>query len=445
LNALVSRIKWILFVSHRFSRVDRKSRSGAAGILSSLGICFGVMTLIVTLSVMNGFQRSYIDSIMEISSSHIRVKTPLLAGDFRREELDALVNACLSDFAVSSAHPFLEAQTLMMGISSLTQKPLDRQQAALLRAVPPNIMEIDPGFAREARSYRGSFDLTKPTSIVLGNALSRSLGVTVGDKVNLLALSGGEDVDLFSADRQFEVTGIFYSGYADINAAFAFISLEDGRTLFGSGSPVLVSVKLKKSDRAYSVIRRLSAEIQNCQWESWQQYNRAFFGALRVEKNILMLLVFIIFVVVGVNIYNGMRRMVFERRAEIASFWALGGKKSAIQSVFVLRGFLTGLSGAVPGLMVGLLICVRIDSVFMLIASAQYYAGLFFARLFDPENASLLRSNSMYNVYAAIPARIFPFEALLTTLFGFLSAVFASWAASRSMLSLSVSEVLRDE
>jgi ABC-type lipoprotein release transport system permease subunit len=63
---------WLFFVSRRFARVDRRSRSLATGFLSSLGICFGVMTLIVTLSVMNGFQRLSIDAIMEISSYHVR-------------------------------------------------------------------------------------------------------------------------------------------------------------------------------------------------------------------------------------------------------------------------------------------------------------------------------------------------------------------------------------
>ncbi|GMO49497.1 MAG: ABC transporter permease [Treponemataceae bacterium] len=440
LSSLFAAANWILFVSNRFSRVERNSRSAATGWLSSLGICFGVMTLIVTLSVMNGFQRSYIDSIMEISSSHVRYAAPKGAA---RDALDAIKKS-LTDPAITAVYPFMEAQTLMTGISGMTGRQLDRQQAALIRAVPDNITSLDTGFAREVKIYRGSFNLTESSSIVIGNLLARSLGVTVGDKVNLLALSGGADVDLISANRQFTVTGIFSSGYADINSTFAFISLHDGFTHLGA-APLLFSIKLRNPDRSETIMRRLKEKIDGGTWESWQHYNRAFFGALRIEKNILFLLVFIIFVVVGVNIYNGMRRMVFERRAEIAVFSALGGRKHAIQSVFVLRGLLTGFSGAVPGLVLGLLICVRMDSVFLLAASLQYYAELFFAQLFNPRNALLLRSNSMYSVYASIPARVFPFEALLTTLFGFLSAVFASWAASRSMLALPTAEVLRDE
>ena len=66
-------MKWIFFVSRRFAKVDRSGRSAVTGFLASLSICFGVMTLIVTVSVMNGFQMGFIDSIMEISSAHIRV------------------------------------------------------------------------------------------------------------------------------------------------------------------------------------------------------------------------------------------------------------------------------------------------------------------------------------------------------------------------------------
>ena len=69
----MSSFKWVFFVSRRFSKVDRKGRTAVTSFLASLGVCFGVMALIVVMAVMNGFQMSYIDSIMEISSYHIRV------------------------------------------------------------------------------------------------------------------------------------------------------------------------------------------------------------------------------------------------------------------------------------------------------------------------------------------------------------------------------------
>jgi lipoprotein-releasing system permease protein len=391
-------------------------------MLSSLGICFGVMTLIVTLSVMNGFQRSYIDSIMEISSAHIR---------FQKENSDdgltsgEILEILKSDPSVVAATLFYEAQTLMTGKGGI-----ERQQAALIRAVPANITELDAGFAREAQTRRGAIDFSASHSIVLGSSLASMLGVTTGGTVNLLALSGGSDVDLISANREFTVTGIFRSGYPDINAAYAFISTDDGQKYFGEDVKEMYSIKIINENRAYQVISRLSSKISGGEWESWQSYNRAFFGALRVEKNMLMLFVVIIFVVVGVNIYNGMRRMVFERRGEIAVFSALGGKTVDIQTIFIVRGFLTGFAGAIPGLMLGLLLCVRLDSVFMLVSTvAQVFSN----------------GNPMYQVYASIPARIFPSEILMTTVFGIFSALAASWAASRAVLKTPPAEVLRDE
>ncbi|AEE16429.1 ABC transporter permease [Treponema brennaborense] len=426
-------MNWILFVSRRFAQVDRSGRSAVTGFLASLSICFGVMTLIVTVSVMNGFQMGFIDSIMEISSAHIRL-TP--DADFD----EAALEAAAADPAngIVSVQPFYEAQTLMAGVGG-------RQSAAFIRAVSRNVYREDAGFARELRMYSGSFDLESPGSIVLGSELARRLGARVGSKVNLLALSGGSDVDLISENRVCTVTGIFSCGYADINASYSFVSLEDGERFFGSDARKLYAVKLSDAEADARVIARLSREVPAVQAESWRSYNRSFFGALRIEKNLLMMLVFLIFVVVGVNIFNGMRRMVYERREEIAILEALGGKKKHVQLIFILRGLLTGLAGALPGLLLGMLLCVRMDTVFTLVSKATYGVQYFFAVLFDPANSMYIRENPMYQVYARIPARLFPAEIICITVFGVFSAVAASWIASRGMLRVSVSEVLRDE
>jgi len=73
LKKIISSAKWIHFISERFSKVDRKGRSAVTSALASLGVCLGVLTLIVTISVMNGFQSEFINAIMEISSYHVRV------------------------------------------------------------------------------------------------------------------------------------------------------------------------------------------------------------------------------------------------------------------------------------------------------------------------------------------------------------------------------------
>lgn len=434
------RLSWIFFVSRRFAKVDRKGSSAVTTTLASLGICFGVMTLITVVSVMNGFQHSFIDVIMEISSYHIRV-TDFPVGLSEQNENGGATDFeafCRSEKAVRSFTPFYEAQSLVVGA-------FGKEAAAMIKAVPVSIYADDEGFQKQVNMISGQFDISAPGSIVIGSELARRTGSRIGSSINLYALSGGGDVDLFSDDREFTVTGIFHTGYADINASFAFISLAGGEAHFGRGAKLIYGVKLfDENDDAREIARILSA-FPSLKAESWKSYNRSFFGALQVEKNMLMVLVFLIFVVVAINIFNGMRRMVYERREEISVLSAFGGRKRSIQSIFVMQGFLTGFSGAALGVVLGLFLSINMGTVFLLLSKLSYYATLFCVMLVNPTNGDFVRENPMFMLYGSIPPRIFVGEVALIALFGVCSSLCASWIASRGVLKMTVVEVMRDE
>lgn len=424
--------RWIFDVSRRFASVDRKSRSSATSFLAVLVICFGVMSLVTVVSVMNGFQMSFVNAIMELSSFHIRVSK-----SDSQTEADFL-NFCADSKEIRCVSPFYESQALLVGNKS-------KESAGIIRGVDARTCEFDEGFAREIKIVSGSFDLSSADSIVLGSYLAQSLGVTTGNTVNLLALSGGKDVELLSQNRQFKVTGIFECGYYDINQGYAFVSLEAARMYFGEDAPVFYGIKIRRPQNDGFVSAAIKKRFPDAAVQSWREYNRTFFGALRVEKNILMLLVFLIFVVVAVNIYNGMRRLVFERSQEIAALSALGGTSFQIKAIFVVRGFLTGAAGTVIGIVLGIFISLNIRSVFLAVSHCLYWLELFFTSVFSPENAAFVTENQMYAIYASIPARIIPSEVLLISLFGVLSPLLASALASRSVLKLKIAEVLHNE
>ena len=424
--------RWIFDVSRRFASVDRKSRSSATSFLAVLVICFGVMSLVTVVSVMNGFQMSFVNAIMELSSFHIRVSN--LESQAEADFLDS----CADSKEIRCVSPFYESQALLVGNKS-------KESAGIIRGVDARTCEFDEGFAREIKIVSGTFDLSSADSIVLGSYLAQSLGVTTGNTVNLLALSGGKDVELLSQNRQFKVTGIFECGYYDINQGYAFVSLEAARMYFGEDAPVFYGIKIRRPQNDGFVSAAIKSRFPDAAVQSWREYNRTFFGALRVEKNILMLLVFLIFVVVAVNIYNGMRRLVFERSQEIAALSALGGTSFQIKAIFVVRGFLTGAAGTVIGIVLGIFISLNIRSVFLGISHCLYWLELFFTSVFSPENAAFVTENQMYAIYASIPARIIPSEVLLISLFGVLSPLLASALASRSVLKLKIAEVLHNE
>ena len=129
------------------------------------------MTLIVVMSVMNGFQMTFIDSILEISSYHLRASN-IEENYFEFEDF------CADNKYVTFATPFYEAQTLMAGNNG-------REQPALIRAIDPSSFLFDEGFAKEIEMRSGVFSLEEKNSIVLGSTLARKIGVKPGDLVNL--------------------------------------------------------------------------------------------------------------------------------------------------------------------------------------------------------------------------------------------------------------------
>ncbi len=433
-----SNFRWIYFVAKRFSLVDLKGAEAFTSKLSTLGICFGVMTLIIVISVMNGFQREFIDAIMEVSSYNLRAEN--LGEDGRA----AFEEFALKENGIECAVAFTERESLLVGADG-------RQSAALVRAIEADVMEKDSGFARQAHVVRGAFDLRSENfsengealaPCVLGITLARSLDVRVGDEVHFYATDSGDSLlETFSRPRKFFVAGIFRTGYSDINSSYAFVALSPQNE---KSENLIYGIKTKKSAGENALAKKIGLEFPGAKISLWKEYNRSFFGALRIEKNMLMLLVVLIFVVVAINIFNSMRRIVFERRFEISTMSALGAKISSVKNIFVMRGFLIGLRGAIAGLVLGLFFCVNIKSVFTVLSSALFYAQYFFVLIFSPQNAGALSENPMFAVYANIPARMYAHEIFFITLFGIFSAVLSAWAASREILNTSICEVLHE-
>lgn len=432
---------WIYYVAKRFSLVDRNGSGALSFKLSTLGICFGVMTLIIVISVMNGFQREFIDAIMEVSSFHVRAEGGFEGKDEFRRFLEGNPKVlCIQEF--------IESEGLAVG-------PNGRQAAVLVRGLEDGVMKSDEGFAKEIKVLRGKFSLhynrfllkeagLNLPPVALGSSLARSLGVRVGDQISLYSLSSNKPLaEAFSDKKTFVVAAVFMTGYSDINSSFAFVS-KDCEDFFQGQSPSY-GIKLKNPAADSALLREINERCPEASAKSWRDYNRSFFGALRVEKNMLMLLVLLIFVVVAINIFNSMRRIVFERRFEISTLSALGGKISSIKNIFIMRGFLTGLMGAVPGLLLGMFFCVNIKSVFAVLSSALFWLQYIALLIVSPQEAGALAQNPMFAVYGNIPARMYAGEIFFITLFGILSAVLSSWLASREVLSAAISEVLHDE
>jgi lipoprotein-releasing system permease protein len=183
---------------------------------------------------------------------------------------------------------------------------------------------------------------------------------------------------------------------------------------------------------------------------SWRDYNRSFFGALRTEKLMMFILVGLIFIVVGLNIFQAQRRLVLERREEIALLRALGASDTAVRLVFVWDGFIIGLAGSVLGLVPGLLIAFHIPAFFSFLEGAVNlfisfinFISDYFGANAGTEEFAVFSPRIFY--IKEIPSRVIPREAVLIFLFGFFSALLAAWFASGKVSGAKPAEVLRYE
>lgn len=420
---------WLFFVLKRFN----VRSSLIATLFPILGIGFGATVLIVVLAVMNGFQRGYIDTVLEVSSAHIRLEG-------KKNDLEEIEKISKHKSFII----FREEQVLLQGKRG-------NQSTAMIRSIEKDVLLKDAGFKNTVKIEKGKFDIEgfsdeKTPKIILGYELAKRLSIKVGDDVQVLATSGTIETDLFPENLNLLVTGFFKTGYYEIDSSFAFIDLNNSSLLFGEGSTYFANVKLNNENKDMVYINEITKKNNEIKALSWREYNRAFFGALRIEKNVMMLLIVLIFLVVGVNIYNGMRRAIYEKREEIAVLLSMGAKPTDIKNIFVLSGFITGILGSCFGLIMGLLLSLNINKIFSFIESIVTLIMRVGSILIEGTRADAFAIfNTSYFYMDKVPVRLFFLEIFFVFLFGLCSATFASLIATKKMTEIRPAEILRYE
>ncbi|MDR2900391.1 MAG: ABC transporter permease [Treponema sp.] len=440
-------IKWIGFAAGRYIHSGRKDKSKPVSILAVLGIGIGVLALTVILGVMNGFQLGFIESILEVSSYHIRIESFPAGG-----EGDALKQQILAIPQVRSAVEFQEIQGLIQGTRS-------SQQVSIIRGVPQDALAQDLGMAEKLTFEYGGFDLSSDkassyNSILLGAELALRIGADVGDEINLLSISGLFPEEAGTAESRYIVKGIFRTGFYEYDMGWGFINIDNAAEISGSSVRPTLGIKISnrwQDDQILSVIKNIPG-LESADITSWRDYNRAFFGALRTEKLLMFVLVGLIFIVVGLNIFQSQRKAVLERREDIGLLRAVGASDIEVRLVFAYDGLIIGFLGASIGMVLGLLIGFNISSFFALLESIVNGGIHLLNLIVSPFTGGVNLGEENFAIFSPavfyikeIPCRIIPHEALIIFLFGLLSAAVSSWLASGRVSRIRPAEVLRYE
>lgn len=347
-------------------------------IFSFVGISLGVAVLIIVMSVMNGFRTELVEKIIGFNA-HAVVKPydqPINKENLKNKELKTLSNKLL--FSNSSEGVLINK---------------DYTKGLQLRGYTTNGFEkLD--IVKNQNFYGNGKLISKHISI--GKELSINFNINIGDKVLIMSPSGVQTiVGNLPKQETYIVDSIFDSGLADFDQNIAFINIKDLENLFDlDESERFLEIYLKNPKKIDFAKKKLK-EIFNKEYiYTWSDLNKSLFSALKVERNVMFVILSLIIIVAAFNIISGLTILVKNKTKEIAILKSIGVQNKSIAKIFFMVGFLIGSTATLFGILLGVLFSTYIENI------RQLLSNIFNISLFPEEIYFLSKMPSEINVYS---------------------------------------------
>ena len=347
-------------------------------IFSFIGISLGVAVLIIVMSVMNGFRTELVEKIIGFNA-HAVVKPydlPISKENLKNIELKTLSNKLL--FSNSSEGVLINK---------------DYTKGLQLRGYSINgFEELD--IVKNQNFYGNRKLISKFISI--GKELSINFNINIGDKVLIMSPSGVQTiVGNLPKQEVYIVDSIFDSGLADFDQNIAFINIKDLENLFDlDESERFLEIYLKDPKKIDFAKKKLK-EIFNQEYiYTWSDLNKSLFSALKVERNVMFIILSLIIIVAAFNIISGLTILVKNKTKEIAILKSIGVQNKSIVKIFFMVGFLIGTIATFFGILLGVLFSTYIENI------RQLLSNIFNISLFPEEIYFLSKMPSEINMYS---------------------------------------------
>jgi lipoprotein-releasing system permease protein len=398
-------------VAWRYLRARRKEGfiSVIAGF-SLAGIGLGVATLIIVMSVMNGFRGELMGRILGLNG-HFGVSSAQGRG---LTGFDAVAQRLRGVAGVVRVTPIAEGQAMATVRGTAA--------GVLVRGMRVEDIEKHPVLSKSL--IQGSLkDFNEGGDVIVGSRFATRHGIALGDRITLIAPRiRATAFGSVPRMKSFRVRAVFEIGMFEYDNTFLFVGLQAAQIFFRTGKGAVTSLEVMLSDPdQVDASRSLIAQAAGkpVRLLDWRRANASFFNAIQVERNVMFLILTLIIVVAAFNVISGLIMMVNDKGRDIAILRTMGATRGMIMRIFLLSGMSVGIFGTLAGFILGLTFSLNIDTI------KGWLEGLTGGELFSAEIYFLSR----------LPAKVDTMEVVtvvaMTLALSLLATIYPAWRAAR--------------
>jgi lipoprotein-releasing system permease protein len=398
-------------VAARYLRARRGERFvSVIAMFSLVGIALGVATLIIVMSVMNGFRQELLSQILGLNGDIglYSAATPLTHYDDISTKIRAIPG-------VTAAFPVVQGEVLMSG-------PQGGAVGGIARGITPAGLEALPTVANHVLAGSLS-DLTGDGVIAIGQGLASQFNLTVGQNITLILPQGKATIiGTIPSIQSFRVVAIFQTGMQQYDSSFVFLPLGAAQTLFQQpGAATQIQVFVQDPDNDAGIKQEIANALPNTpvNIQDWRQNNDSFLAAVTVEGNVMFLILTLIILVAAFNVISSLIMMVKDKARDIAILRTMGATSGAILRIFLMCGASVGILGTLIGFVLGVVFCAYIEPI------KEFVQTLTGTPLFDP---------TVYYL-ESLPATLDWHQVtevlLMSIALSLLATIYPSWRAAR--------------
>ncbi|HEY0147111.1 MAG: lipoprotein-releasing ABC transporter permease subunit [Methylovirgula sp.] len=407
--AMFAPFEWT--IATRYLRARRSSGfvSVIAGF-SFLGITLGVATLIVVMSVMNGFHRDLLNKIVGING-HIFLQ----AADAPLTDYNQVAKQVEKVPGVDLAIPMVEGAAF--GASDFAQNG----SGILVRGIEEADIKHLPGVSGTIRSGTlNGFDAND--GVAIGQRLAESLNVRIGDKIKIMTANGARTpFGVAPRVKAYKIVAIFEIGMAEFDGIFVYMPLPEAQAFFNLDKQVsVVELFLNDPENIDAIRDKIETTVTRpIIMTDWRERNKTFFDALNVERNVMFIILTLIVLVASLNIISGLIMLVKDKSHDVAILRTMGATRGAIMRIFLITGASIGIVGTLAGFLLGLLVAENVEPI------RQFLNHVLHANLFPAELYFLSRLPSV------VDPRDVATVVCMTLALSILATLYPSWRAAK--------------